>query len=69
MSVSVHASIRIYLEYSVSTDDGWQCRLQCQTADQHNNSPPPASVWEGERGREREKGSERAAESLTAYQI
>lgn len=35
---SVYVPIRIYLEYSVSTEDGWQCRLQSHTADQHYNS-------------------------------
>lgn len=40
-------------------DDGWQCRLQCHTADQHNNSPLPARVrvyvCVCESGRERER--------------
>lgn len=53
-----HVGIRIYLEYSVSTDDGWQCRLQCHTADQHYNSLLHASESEGETERERKTEKE-----------
>lgn len=53
-----HVGIRIYLEYSVSTDDGCQCRLQCHTADQHYNSQLHASESEGETERERKTEKE-----------